>query len=494
MKVTPLLQLIAVASAFVLPNQDVIGNVEIEASKPKKSVANRISSIESLLDPIDHSRFDDISKQVEKAYKKYTGKAHHCLDDALSFVTDVTDSTTRGIEDSYFDAKAWVESKGEELTQHDPLSLFNSEWELEEPINGSKGHGRKGNKTVYQLIAESKYTTKLAALVNDYPDLVDELNNTEAKLTVFAPTDYAFKKIPDHAPKPSKEFLKKVLLYHVSPDFYPAGRVLAGRTIPTALKTDELATEEVSQRIATEISAKGLTINFYSRIVAINIFGNNGVIHGIDSILVPPPPVLKIVDLVPEEFSTLELGLFKTGLFQKINETEHTGGTLFAPSNYAFSKLGARANAFLFSPPGLKYLKALLKYHMVPNQTLYSDFYLDGRSSESQAIFDKPRGPPRGYEHFDLETALEDKSLAVDVSRYGRLIDVRINGYTHVVIPDGIGMDGVVHDVNNVIIPPHSHDSSSDAGLWDGETELTVEELKERLAPYANEEYEPSEL
>ena len=40
--------------------------------------------------------------------------------------------------------------------------------------------------TVYELIAKSKYTTKLAALINDYPDIVDILNGTEANYTIFA--------------------------------------------------------------------------------------------------------------------------------------------------------------------------------------------------------------------------------------------------------------------------------------------------------------------
>ena len=86
---------------------------------------------------------------------------------------------------------------------------------------------------------------------------------------VFAPTDKAFEKIPEHAPKPSKEELKKILLYHVSEDFYPAGKVLTTHTVPTLLSVDTLGIGP--QRLATEISLKGLTVNFYSRIVAIDI-------------------------------------------------------------------------------------------------------------------------------------------------------------------------------------------------------------------------------
>lgn len=59
-----------------------------------------------------------------------------------------------------------------------------------------------------------------------------------------------------------------------------------------------------------------------------------------------------------------------------INDTStHTGGTFFAPTNLAFKKLGPKVNAFLFSRWGEKYLKALLKYHVVLDRTLYSDAY-----------------------------------------------------------------------------------------------------------------------
>ena len=86
---------------------------------------------------------------------------------------------------------------------------------------------------------------------------------------VFAPTDKAFEKIPEKAPKPSKEELKKILLYHVSEDYYPAGKVLVTHTVPTLLSVDTLGIGP--QRLATEISLRGLTVNFYSRIVAVDI-------------------------------------------------------------------------------------------------------------------------------------------------------------------------------------------------------------------------------
>lgn len=72
---------------------------------------------------------------------------------------------------------------------------------------------------------------------------------------------------------------------------------------------------------------------------------------------------------------------------------------MFAPSNFAFQKLPAKITAFLFSSYGLKYLKALLKYHVVANQTLYSDAYYAADSVGDKAI-------PKGIFHVSLPCEL----------------------------------------------------------------------------------------
>ncbi|KAF2131138.1 FAS1 domain-containing protein [Dothidotthia symphoricarpi CBS 119687] len=348
------------------------------------------------------------------------------------------------------------------------------------PHHGKPHHG-KPNMTVYELISKSKYTTKLAKLIDKYDDLVETLNSTKANYTIFAPTDEAFEKIPDHGKHPSKEQLKDILLYHVSDDFYPAGRVLHSYTIPTLYEPEQLGHK---QRLTVRVTLKGPAINFYAKLVAVDIFGTNGVVHGIDSILVPPPKVAAIIDLLPGEFSTLELALGKTGLFDAVNNTKnypHEGGTLFAPSNFAFKKLGVKANAFLFSKYGEKYLKALLEYHIVVNQTLYTDAFFDATSKDSADVADRPP-----YYHFDLPTVLEGKYLAIDVTRYGPFVSIRINGFSRVTVHDGVASDGVIQVVSDVLIPPRNAADGAQV-FWEGE-ELTVEDLKERLQPFVEKE------
>lgn len=67
---------------------------------------------------------------------------------------------------------------------------------------------------------------------------------------------------------------------------------------------------------------------------------------------------------------------------------------MFAPSNFAFQKLPTKVTAFLFSSYGTEYLKALLRYHIVPNQTLYSDAYY-----AAESVDDADDKIPKGIFH-----------------------------------------------------------------------------------------------
>lgn len=182
----------------------------------------------------------------------------------------------------------------------------------------------------------------------------------------------------------------------------------------------------------------------------------------------------RILTLFPSKFSTLLLAYEKTDFVKYIHHVKMTGSTVFAPSNGAFDSLGARANAFLFNTEtGLKYLKALLKYHIAPNATLYTDEFYDKTGEESGA-----KGWQR--EHYDLKTLLDDTHVGVDIATYAGFRVYKVNGFVNVPVRDGIGKNGVIQVVDKVLIPPCKHGHKDDA--FSGE--VTIEELMERLQDY----------
>ncbi len=206
------------------------------------------------------------------------------LGDIRSFAEDTIDDAYDTFEHQAGKLNAYVSEVGIEPEVPDfflsPFAGDDEDDEAKPPGHGRHGrpgrggrHGFAANLTVYQAIHASNYTKRFAALVDDYPEIVEKLNATDANVTAFVPTDKAFDKIPDHHPhdgkKPPKEFIEKLLQYHVVPGLYPAGHVLAHHTLPTALT--EGALDDRAQRIRVSVGIFGARLNFYSKIVAANI-------------------------------------------------------------------------------------------------------------------------------------------------------------------------------------------------------------------------------
>ncbi|KAF5014373.1 hypothetical protein F66182_14666, partial [Fusarium sp. NRRL 66182] len=176
----------------------------------------------------------------------------------------------------------------------------------------------------------------------------------------------------------------------------------------------------------------------------------NGVIHAIDKLIIPALSAKTVIELVPSLFSTLDLALVKTGLIDVLNpESSKIGGTLFAPTNKAFAKLPTKVNAFLFSAAGQKYLKALLKYHIVPGHTVFTDAYYKAKPDEEDSLLAK--------KHLDLPTYLDKKPIAIDIRNFHRLTLMTVNKHTPVSVVNVPVKEGVVHLVSSILIPPHKH-------------------------------------
>lgn len=102
--------------------------------------------------------------------------------------------------------------------------------------------------------------------------------------TVFAPTDEAFKALPKGALDgllADKEALKKVLLYHVVMGDVKAADVVKLKSAKTA--------EGAEITIDTK---EGVKIN-NAKVIKADVTATNGVIHVIDTVLLPPAPAKK---------------------------------------------------------------------------------------------------------------------------------------------------------------------------------------------------------
>lgn len=125
-------------------------------------------------------------------------------------------------------------------------------------------------------IAAGSFETLVAAV--QAAELVDTLKG-EGPFTVFAPNDEAFAKIPQEqldALLADKDALTAVLTYHVIP-----GKVMAADVAGL-----EEATSVQGATIAIDTS-DGVKVND-ATVVATDIEASNGVIHVIDTVIMPP--------------------------------------------------------------------------------------------------------------------------------------------------------------------------------------------------------------
>ena len=112
-------------------------------------------------------------------------------------------------------------------------------------------------------------------------DLVKTLKS-KGPFTVFAPTDAAFAKLPKGtiaALLKDKAKLKQILLYHVV-----SGKVMAKQ----AVKLDGKDVKMVSGDMAKVTVKKGSVMIGKAKVVKADIDCTNGVIHVIDTVILPP--------------------------------------------------------------------------------------------------------------------------------------------------------------------------------------------------------------
>merc|ERR1712088_1258537 len=135
-------------------------------------------------------------------------------------------------------------------------------------------------KTIAELVvSEPRFSTLLAAV--KAADLVDTLSG-EGSFTVFAPTNEAFKKVPEEALTgllANKEELKAVLLRHVVPSAIQGKNIPPGTTALTTAGGEKIDVTRDEKNLIQIQSAAGSAY-----VVLFDVVASNGVVHAVDSV------------------------------------------------------------------------------------------------------------------------------------------------------------------------------------------------------------------
>ena len=268
---------------------------------------------------------------------------------------------------------------------------------------------------VETAVAAGNFKTLVAAV--QAAELVDTLNG-KGPFTVFAPTDEAFAKLPkgtlEMLLKPeNKAKLAAILTYHVVPGSVKAADVV---------KLKNAATVQ-GQRVDIKVNAGKVMVDG-ANVVATDVACSNGVIHVIDTVILPVDGTIVDVAAKNGSFNTLVAAVKAAGLVETLSGKGPF--TVLAPTDAAFAKLPAGTLEMLLKPENKKQLVDILTYHVVPGVAAYSDQVV--KMSQLPTVLGTP--------------------ITVTVTD-GK---VRLND-SNVVATDVEASNGVIHVVDTVILP-----------------------------------------
>jgi uncharacterized surface protein with fasciclin (FAS1) repeats len=293
--------------------------------------------------------------------------------------------------------------------------------------------------TIVDVAASTEGFSTLVAAVQA-AGLVDTLSS-EGPFTVFAPTDDAFAAALASLGLTADELLAdtdtltSILTYHVIAGEVPSSEVvtLDGQSVPTVNGAE------------VTISVDGDTVMVNdATVTAVDVEASNGVIHVIDSVLLPPAgdemTDESMGDSMEDSAGTIVDVAVNNGSFQTLVAAVQAAGlvetlsgegpfTVFAPTDDAFAaaleSLGLTAEELLADTDTLT---SILTYHVIAGEVPSSDVLtLDGQSVPTV------NGAPVSINVDGTTVLVNDATVtAVDVD----------------------ASNGVIHVIDSVLLPP----------------------------------------
>lgn len=307
--------------------------------------------------------------------------------------------------------------------------------------------------SIVNTIVEPAYFNKDFSILTEAvvtANLVGTLTNMEANYTLFAPNNAAFEKagITSLAGLTADD-LAPILTYHV----------IDGEVFGDGLPATGSAVTTLGGKFYLSINESGAFINGVSQVTAATVAGealdyDNGVVHLIDMTLVPASDdIVSIAVSSSQAAEGAEFGQLVAAL-TAVEQDETTANlvtilsgdgpfTVFAPTDAAFQALYTAAGVAdfnaLVSAVGIGTIEAVLKYHVLDSKIFSTDIpnALGGNASVAiTPLFD-------GTFTINSDLTITDSDAALEIGTPDAAI----------VNTDILGTNGVIHVIDNVILP-----------------------------------------
>lgn len=270
--------------------------------------------------------------------------------------------------------------------------------------------------TIADILAHDKQFETFNTFLEEFGmfDRLDETN--EGPLTVFAPTNTAFDATMLKLLKDGSACLQNILEHHVIPEVICSRTVNPHVGVPTVMGDDVKLTYD----------GNSFTIDGY-KIVTSDVVATNGVLHVIDTVLVPKAARSFTQVLQQEELSEFTGFLIASDMHNELDKKENV--TLFVPSNKAIANIDHDFAAELFGDK--ERLRDVIKYHMA----------------------DAPSGGSRSGDL--VSSSLPGSNIRINVYRQSLPSAETVTAQcAHVVKKNIATCAGVIHVIDRLLLPP----------------------------------------
>lgn len=289
------------------------------------------------------------------------------------------------------------------------------------------------DKTMLSLIQNSPHLSTLFTAIQA-ADLAKTLGG-DAEYTLFAPSDAAFKglgtgKDTSLLLPANKDKLVQLLRYHMLPGKQASDQMPVNQPMKT-LEKNTIRIRARSPLIVNQIVA-----------TTADVPATNGMIHIIDSVLLPPLfefPDKDVMQLARTDSQMKEFAKFVVAADMEQDLKSAGPYTVFAPINEAFTSLESGVYDALLKSENRDALRRILKYHVIEGKT-DSSVLTYGRNLdtlEGGRILVTP-WTELGWQGIAYEGFAPPVTLNLDVQ---------------VTVSNALVTNGIVHMVNKVLVP-----------------------------------------
>lgn len=300
----------------------------------------------------------------------------------------------------------------------------------------------------------AEFSILSAALIAADPVFLELLNNPKSSLTVFAPTDEAFVtaflslELEVEDVLADADFLNALLAYHIVPGVF---EVEALMNAASRGARSVMGTFLPDQTFALSLGADSELMINESKVVNPDIMAVNGIIHSIDSVLIPAleaidanvvsdVPKMSIADILSSATADdLGLSIFRDRVVADSELTtilnDNGPFTILIPTDEGFMLMGEMTGIYLSELQNDSTLfRDFLDYHLLPGTI---------STKTLQMLAEQP--------DLRIMTMLPGTTVSIDVQDNQTSVDE----YVQILGDEIRASNGIIHVIDNVLLPPN---------------------------------------